>query len=230
MTPATGRHRGLTLLELVVVITILAILAGMVVPMLAGTQEQAQVEAAKAGVAELRNALLGGSAAGLSGGAGAGAEVPGFKSDTRQLPLRMGNLFFNPFAAGEDYSGLPELATWKPVTRLGWRGPYIRNPSGRYADTLPVPGPTSWTDPATAVYARPGDPAMVDPWGRPYVLQLPSTGDAANRFLFARVVSAGPDGVLALHPDATAATIAAYVSAGTGDDVIAWLNSVPPQP
>ena len=55
--PARGRQRGFTLIEVMVVIVILGIMAALVVPNLAGRQDQAQVTAAKSDLRALGNAL-----------------------------------------------------------------------------------------------------------------------------------------------------------------------------
>jgi prepilin-type N-terminal cleavage/methylation domain-containing protein len=119
-----------------------------------------------------------------------------------------------------------EFVRWNDEARRGWRGPYLKNASG----VFPGPDYRRFSDDATAaergffpqvsglrlpfefnsgdvsVYGFPGEPAITDPWGNPYVLQIPpaqafSPMSATNvsdtvRFRYARVVSAGPDGVL----------------------------------
>ena len=65
--------------------------------------------------------------------------------------------------------------------------------------------PAEFKDTSRAsVYGFTGEPAMLDPWGNPYVVQIPppqAFNDVTNvmdsaRFAYARVVSAGPDGRL----------------------------------
>jgi prepilin-type N-terminal cleavage/methylation domain-containing protein len=123
------------------------------------------------------------------------------------------------------------FTTWNDSARRGWRGPYVRLDSARTAGaTFPAPGNRRKPDdasfaergffPAAAhlslpadycdgfVYGFTGEPALIDPWGNPYVLQIPppqafalGNGSLANiddeeRFRYARLVSAGPDGIL----------------------------------
>lgn len=120
-----------------------------------------------------------------------------------------------------------EFVRWNDELRRGWRGPYLKNVAGIFpdrgfrrfngdatsaergfypeVDNLRIPG--VFMDDEFSVYGFPGEPAVIDPWGNPCVLQIPpaqafSPSSATNvpdvvRFRFARVVSAGPDGVLA---------------------------------
>lgn len=120
---------------------------------------------------------------------------------------------------------------WSDTFRRGWRGPYVR----RHGDAAPAaafPAPDDRRSPGDATfeergffpaaphlslpsdyrrghaYGFPGEPALLDPWGDPYVLQIPppqafvaSSGGLAavpeeERFRYARLVSAGPDGIL----------------------------------
>lgn len=108
--------------------------------------------------------------------------------------------------------------SWDADRNRGWRGPYVWLSSGeRTAALFPSPNtkpnaktqtakergffPTSLPD-DRSVYGFPGqDPAIVDPWGNPYVLQIPpqeafENATPALRFTYARIVSAGPNGRL----------------------------------
>ena len=125
----------------------------------------------------------------------------------------------------------PETFTrWDPESERGWRGPYVRHVMGefpsadatRFADDgsfkargfypilhgLRLPGDFLNGLDGCSIYGFPGEPAILDPWGNPYVLQIPPPqafpdrfGANTNlpdevRFRYARVVSAGPDGRL----------------------------------
>ena len=119
---------------------------------------------------------------------------------------------------------------WNPESERGWHGPYVRHATGPFPsaedtrfkddDTFKVRGffpdlyklrlPKDFLDrvDGCSIYGFPGEPAILDPWGNPYVLQIPPPqafpdrlGANTNlpdevRFRYARVVSAGPDGRL----------------------------------
>ncbi len=121
---------------------------------------------------------------------------------------------------------LPQaFTTWDESLGRGWRGPYVkatvavfpaagdrRHPGdasfserGFFPPTHNLRLPAVFGDSSVAsVYGFAGEPAMFDPWGCPYVLQVPPpqafpgvTNIADEvRFRYARIVSAGPDGVL----------------------------------
>ena len=125
----------------------------------------------------------------------------------------------------------PEAFTrWNPESERGWHGPYIRHATGSFpcAEDVRFKGdatfqargffpdvsglrlPRDFLDrvDGCSVYGFPGEPSVLDPWGNPYVLQVPPPqafpdrfGANTNlpdevRFRYARVVSAGPDGRL----------------------------------
>lgn len=116
---------------------------------------------------------------------------------------------------------------WDGEAQRGWNGPYVKHATG----TFPFSGDVRFSgDPDSSsrgfypslrnlrlpedfissrddcsIYGFPGEPAVIDPWGNPYVLQIPppqafpeadTNVSAETRFHFARVVSAGPDGRL----------------------------------
>lgn len=120
-----------------------------------------------------------------------------------------------------------EFAVWSPERNRGWRGPYVAPPHGvfpaatyrRFAGDstaqergfYPVLASLyladDWCDGfmGCSVYGFPGEPAVIDPWGNPYVLQIPPPQAFSrrppfvapdSRWQYARLVSAGPDGVL----------------------------------
>ena len=116
---------------------------------------------------------------------------------------------------------------WDEESGRGWRGPYVNSWTGEFPAESDVRFPEDSTfgsrgffppidglrepeeflrgEGGCSIYGFPGEPAVMDPWGNPYVLQIPPAqafpGSKTNlsdevRFRYARVVSAGPDGRL----------------------------------
>jgi prepilin-type N-terminal cleavage/methylation domain-containing protein len=127
-------------------------------------------------------------------------QTPGFEADVGRPPGKLADLLANPFAPGDP------LAAWDPARRMGWRGPYVVGVGG---------------------YDAAGDPAILDPWGSPVVLQFPAPGsysDPADRDAFARLVSAGPDGVLQTPADAVFNGKPWPAPDARGDDLVVFLH------
>lgn len=116
----TRNDRGFTLIELIVVIVVLGLLAGLVAPQIFG-----RVSEAKAVTARTQMELL-------------AAALDGYRLDNGGYPTTTQGL-----------RALVERATSDPVP-ASWRGPYLRKD---------VP---------------------LDPWGRAYVYESPSTRNASG--------------------------------------------------
>ena len=213
---AMNRHRlairkrgGLTLLELVIVVAILAIVAGFIIPSGVYLENRAKYTAAKASLAAIRDAIVG------------TASQPGYYSDTGQYPNTLQDLFVQP--AG--------VAAFNRDTNRGWRGPYLLNANATYpAYTNGFLGPTSPTPYGTtgnpANYGTTGDSAVVDPWGNVIILQWPTSGTPAQNQAFIRLISAGPDGTVETPQVDPGDPSEPYypLPADRGDDIVLFIN------
>ena len=212
---------GFSLIELLVVVAVLATVAGGVVVSLSGVETHAATELTVRELAELKQAVL------------------RFREDTGFLP-KQGPFALEPagqvpepsagvawFASPANLSQLIEnpladtghpLETWDPDTRRGWRGPYLsRALEARVVvcDGLALDG--SAGSPAEGTLLPPM-PALADPFPAPPLSNGAyawSTHDAAalprggRPFLLlqlddptrARVVALGADGEFAPSPD-----------------------------
>ncbi len=208
IVPQRSKHfTGLTLFEMVVVLTILMALSAIVVPALSRRMGDARLTVTQHSLQSVRDAVANGY----------------YQDQFERLPLTLDAsrvfhpqlvyLFVNPSTYGSVAigGGLPTLG-FDPFTKRGWNGPYLQAGVGtpKYAvDT---------SRGFTRLYGEDGDATAVDGWGQPIVLQQPiSLTDASysTDLRVTRVVSAGPNGVLETPPDVL------YPSAAQiGDDVI----------
>jgi len=146
-----SRKSGFTLLELLVVLAILAAMAGLIVPLVAGVSEESQAQATNTSLMRIRNAIMG------------TPERPGYWADKRQqLPAAMRDLFINPDP--DD--------VFDRNTRLGWHGPYLQHATRTYT----VDALTGFT----LDYGSTGDPAASDGWNHPIIIQIPADATRAR--------------------------------------------------
>lgn len=146
---ATPRHAprsgGVTLVELIVVLTLLIVLAGAIAANLSGATPMGQTGGTEVALEALR--------AGILGTAGA-AEPCGYLADVGTVPARIRDLLVKPDA----------VPSFEPATGLGWRGPYCSHSS--WLDPASAP---AWL----SAYWTAGDPVVLDGWSNPIVIQLP---------------------------------------------------------
>lgn len=198
--PQGCRHsRGLTLLELVVVVALLVVLAGFIIPLAAGQIDKARTTATNANLVLIRDAIMGTS------------DKPGFYTDTGQFPKTLKDLFIDPFASTDP------LATFNRDTGRGWHGPYL------------IPTGSTYPNNFTSTYLA-GDPAILDAWGQPIVIQIPDPNQfgATASQSFIRLVSAGPNGVVdtqqnAVDPSNTN-NVPYPIASSRGDDLVLFIN------
>lgn len=228
---------GFTLIELGIVVLILAIVSSLVAQRFSGIMRSNRIAVAECDMAAIRTAFLGsaGVPGYLDDMSSVPGFSPGYlrianllvatnlfvfdKQSVDSLPNKVG------------YASASSFTEWNVLSSRGWRGPYIGMNSSRSqmvvfpnrTDALRLDGasfaergffpnltalslPTDYCN--GNVYGYPGEPALIDPWGNPYVLQIPPPQAFADnlgvlkevsdeeRFHYARIVSAGPDGIL----------------------------------
>lgn len=134
-----ARERGLTLLELVVVLAILGTLGTVMITQTAGLTGEARYEQTVRTLDQVQDALIGRQPA---PGEDPTAVAPGFVADIGRLPLAGGDLNLAELWDREASATPPTEFSVQALTGLdndlslacGWRGPYIRLPVG--ADEL----------------------------------------------------------------------------------------------
>lgn len=182
------KRSGLTLMELMAVLTILVITAAFVVPIVVGdTSREAHSTVAKTNLATVRDAFI-----------RLRTDNP-FGGDNINMPLtperiRMGDLF------ERRRSGIESYREWNPLTNTGWRGPYLNNPGTKYA--FPTSGRDLWNyRPDHGINGTDGDFCLYDGYVqndgslRPLVLEHAQDEAEPSQWIV-WVQSAGPNGVL----------------------------------
>lgn len=164
------RIQGLTLLELLFVVAVLVALAGIVLPLVGRTTDDAAETTTRATLAALRDAIMGTD------------RSSGYIEDLREWPPKIHDLLSN--------DRLPTAKQKFDInTHFGWQGPYIRSTDTVYTIDLPHGFTGDYC------YAGGVDHAVVDAWNHPIVIQFITAplnpGDAP-----VRLVSAGSDGIL----------------------------------
>lgn len=224
-----------TLLELLVVVAILAVLAGTAIMALNDTQAQVEADVAQTEMLELKQAILRfqrdtgwlpkQGPFNLDSRPGGFAPLPAGASEAWfDSPANFWQLYENPLGG----TGHP-LETWNPATRRGWNGPYLtRGGEGlvsvgdnlqRSGDGTPSAGnvvtvygvaDTHARRPLGAYYVWQGyDGTVRSRFGRPILLLDIHHEDPQVRNARARLVGHGPNGIY----ESSAATVG-------GDDVL----------
>lgn len=220
-------QQGFTLVEMVTVVAILAVLALLVVQNISHVRDDSELTVTQSNLQAIRDAFCG------------SASTLGYFEDMKSDALhsgtnaRVGYLLAQP----------PDSRAYDLTARRGWRGPYLQNVRlvdntnmalrGRFPDG----DDRRWTADDTFeargfithnhrfVYGATNELAMADPWGNPFVLQFPTNDlSAEERLRFARVVSAGRDGILSTPLDKLAGLETNGVVTNRGDDLILFLN------
>ena len=160
MTRLNTNKRGFTLVELMVVVAILGALAGLVLFSMQSSTDFAAKTTTNETLRTLRDAIKG------SGGKPGYFDDIGIASD-----FKLDDLIVNPFAVNN------HLYTYDPVTRKGWRGPYVSYPNIKPVDSAGHAIPTI------------SDFPLLDGWGHEIILQRKSSTDYTKL----RLVSGGQE-------------------------------------
>jgi len=248
-------QRGLTLIELTVVLLIMTALAGTVLPYVGGIGHSAMCQTADATLRAVRDAIMGG---------GAGQGFYGDNLGTLPAVEKGGNTFSLHFLFS-DRDVEAAAASWLPYnvkTAVGWRGPYLTTGASLDAATVAALDPSfsavfdaanAATDAFVHIDMRAYDGAdedtaptgaeaahlihVLDAWHRPIVLQVPYYDDdgegpdtADYHPEYARLVSAGPGGGIEPQAAAIDTKIQDQGAGNRGDDRVLFLSLPDPKP
>lgn len=234
----SARIQGFTLLELLVVVSLLAVLATAALLSNEGVNDQAELDVTKAEIAALRKALLQFRRdTGVLPGQGDYAcesaptvfnanlnNIPAYvapadKVDWCKSSANFWMLFSDPISS--------DLNNWNPDTRRGWNGPYLTKSGPGYldADKPRLRGLSDGFSNTNAVWRiRPEDTVYVTA-GSPYHLldaDDPTATDDTDGV--ARLVSFGPDGTDGAGGVLNAAHDSCTPIAGSDDIVLCLLK------
>ena len=232
-----GAMRGVTLIELTVVLLVLIALAGVTLPMFTGTPNYAQCVATDATMANIRDAIMG------SGG------MAGYRNDNRSfyegMPLDSSTLTA-PSSLNGLFINTTNLPLFNPTTQRGWRGPYISGgitcaeiagkiPTG-YAQTVDnenvcqLSAPNSYTValdsfPAFARNTTTGNTTIILQ-GSPIVLIQDTNASSTTHGKYF-LVSGGATGGIETHPNTS--TNPTDMATRSNDDRVLYLDAPDPK-
>lgn len=222
-TRHTARRRGLTLLELLIVLTILVALGTLIIPTMGYLGRRSQRLAARENLHRLQNLIVNRYWADMGDLPRPALDLNGDVSEPgREDHPQLRYLFVNPDRAADLNDPFIYLKSAALLSGRSWQGPYVSHSGARYSVLA--------ADGFTSLYGLDNDPAVLDAWGRPIVLQLPTEvptgldpGDDGLvilrvQRLHARLVSAGPNGRIDTPPD-----LLMPLAVDRGDDVVLFL-------
>lgn len=207
-------RRGLTLLELLVVLAILVALAALAVPLFGNRISSSELDSTYQTMLAIREAIMGnpGYFRDVKGVAFT-RTIPNANSplaDAAGMPSSINDLFVNP---GISING----NAFDPLSQKGWRGPYLNQTMGSMS-----------TDPSTGqTIIRDSFPSGGNP-GSPILLEWPTSATAggipqSNWYMYVRLRSYGLNG----QPSAVVASKwvpSTLTAADYGDDLILYIR------
>ncbi len=193
-------RRALTLLELVMVVSILAVLTAMVVPGMNAQNEETRAAVARKSMQDLRDTITNRYLVDM-GDLPRANVADANRGGSAALP-QLHFLFVNPrqmYGSGTSIT-YTSVNDYDATTRVGWNGPYVGTTPAKYptitARRFPKdPNDTrTWSDCGfTANQGLLNDQTLNDPWGSPYTVQLMSQTLGSDTILSEYLTSAGPN-------------------------------------
>jgi len=230
----SASRAGLTLLELVMVVSILAILTALVVPGMSDQQEETRKTVARATLQELRDVIANRYAQDMVSPI-VSLPVPHPSDSVRNATVGQATgtsttalpqlhfLFVNPNQY--DFDTTPPymaVSDYDPQTRIGWNGPYVMQKATTYPNPTNVRFPKDpnntgdWASYGfTNMFGQPGDFSINDPWGSPFVIYIFPQLHGGTTAYTAYLTSAGPNRAL----DVASWSINADGTLNSGDDL-----------
>lgn len=189
------RQGGFTLVEVIVVLSVVLLLTGIAVPMLSGYMEDGRRARAESEVKVIAAAMMS-----MNKDVGSFPSRNGSGTNSQIYSLLTGPTMptTSPFVGGH---------TWVTWAMNATRGDLLDNhlnlntPQGQSGGAYPITGSARWRGPYFA------GSTPLDPWGRPYVINVISSHSAhATNYKRLWVLSAGSNGRIDTPAAATATT------------------------
>jgi type II secretory pathway pseudopilin PulG len=222
----------LTLLELLIVLTILVALGTLIVPTISYLGKRSQRLATRENLCRIQELIVDRYLVDMEelprpvvDPTSGDVLEPGSVSGNRANHPQLRYLFVNPDMTydSDDYN---DQNKGEILSVRSWKGPYLLHTGGNFdfddadADNFGV------------IYGEPGDPVILDAWGHPIVLQQPTETPAGYtdpddilriQKMHVRLVSAGPDGELDTPPEALRPDDTSVAGVGRDDDLVVFL-------
>jgi prepilin-type N-terminal cleavage/methylation domain-containing protein len=218
-----ARRCGLTLLELLIVLTILVALSTLIVPTMGYLGRRSQRLAARENLYRLQNLVVNRYWTDMGDLPRPALDLDGSVLEPARVDHpQLRYLFVNPDRAADPDDPFIFEKSPNLLSGRAWQGPYVSHSGARYT----VNAALGFSD----LYGLDGDPAVLDAWGRPIVLQLPTeipvglnAGDDDLQILriqrlHTRLVSAGANGRIDTPVDQLMP-----LAVDRGDDVVVFL-------
>lgn len=223
-----ARRRGLTLLELLIVLVILVALGTILVPTLSWISDNSQRFSTYENLIRLRELLMNKYYQDMGELPRPRAALTTGGSASRVNHPQLVYLFVNPDTHEDGDPSNDFLTPTNALSGRRWQGPYIMHSGSEYYVTDTDSDSSTGTN-FTSRYGvgnattRVGDPTLIDAWGGPIVIQVPDLDEngvtSTIEKQHARVVSAGRNGILETPPDVLMPTLAQR-----GDDIVIFLS------
>lgn len=193
-------RRALTLLELVMVVSILAVLTAMVVPGMNAQNEETRAAVARKSMQDLRDTITNRYLVDM--GDLPRANVADSNRGGSAALAQLHFLFVNPrqmYGSGTTIT-YTSVNDYDATTRVGWNGPYVGTTPAKYPTISARRFPKdpndvrTWSDCGfTADYGLLNDQTLNDPWGSPYTIRSMSQTLGSDTIFSEYVTSAGPN-------------------------------------
>jgi prepilin-type N-terminal cleavage/methylation domain-containing protein len=202
-TSRSGTRPGLTLLELIAVLAILVMLAGIVVPMVSNLLVGARSDTTAATLRQLQQVIVNRYAVDMNGAIDISTITDPSPLYFDNVPRATANKTFSPPQLKWLFTQTPNVSSYNSTSRLGWSGPYLLSGQAKYPAPRDImsnglsaeqSGFFAGSSAPTSNFGITGDPTVLDGWGSPIVIVFINETTSSQTYYI--LLSAGKQGVL----------------------------------